>query len=94
MSGHALPYTHRGGLRVHDTHDHLSLQQGVGQLGVLEQHRPSLGRVVLWSREGWCDLGFRATGYRSRGDREVERRDEVWAEAKRSEHIDTPSSVF
>ena len=36
-----------GSLWVHDPHDYLRLQQGVGELGVLKEHCASFLRVVL-----------------------------------------------
>lgn len=40
-------FSHQGYLGVNNPHDHLGLQQSVGQLRVLQQHVPRLLRTVL-----------------------------------------------
>lgn len=40
-------WTNQCDLRIHDPHDHLGLQQGISQLGVLQQHVPGFLGAVL-----------------------------------------------
>lgn len=57
--------TNQRDLRVDDPHDHLGLQQGIGQLGILEQHVPGFLGAVLDTqlrRHGGSELQQGATG--------------------------------